>query len=159
VKATARKITAPRPDLARPPEQDDIRSVVEGNAMPTTTWSTLNKVGLVLQFLYGLANLPSAFIPPEAMTNETGAETMGPPTWVLWADTVLSVVLIVAAIAAWRSANKAHALVASTSNVLISLSGVPAYFVGAPHNIQVLVTIGIVWTVVSVALTHLRAKA
>ena len=127
--------------------------------MPTSTWSTLNKVGLVLQLLYGLANLPTAFIPPEAMTTEAGAATMGPPTWILWADTILSVILIVAAVAAWRSGNRSHAFLASASNVLISLSGVPAYFVGAPHNIQVLVTVGIVWTIVSVALTHLRAKA
>jgi hypothetical protein len=125
--------------------------------MSSTVWSTVNKVGLALQFLYGVVNLPTAFIPPEAMTSEPGAHAMGPPTWILWADTVLSVVLIVAAIAAWRSGNRTHALLASASNVLISLSGVPAYFVGAPHDIQRLVTIGIVWTIVSVALTHKRS--
>lgn len=126
--------------------------------MSATTWSTTNKVGLVLQFLYGVANLPTAFIPPEAMTSTPGAaESVGPPTWILWADTLLSVVLIVAAVAAWRSGNRTHALLASASNALISLSGVPAYFVGAPHDIKVLVTIGIVWTIVSVALTHKRS--
>lgn len=128
--------------------------------MSSTTWSTANKIGLALQFVFGLLNLPTAFIPPDAMTSTPGAaEMVGPPTWILWADTLLSVVLIIAAIAAWRSGNRTHALLASASNVLISLSAVPAYFVGAPHDILVIVTIGIVWTIVSVALTHKKASA
>ncbi len=128
--------------------------------MSTSTWSTLNKVGLVLQFVYGLANLPSAFMEPEMASPKPGAEPMGPPTWVLWADTVLAVVLVLAVVVAWLHTNRTSAGLASAANILITLTAVPVYFVdGVPEYFKVIETIAIAWTIVSVALTHRRARA
>lgn len=128
--------------------------------MSTSSWSTLNKVGLVLQFVYGLANLPSAFMGSEIGSTEPGGKPVGPPTWVLWADTLLAVVLVLAVVVAWLHINRASAGLASVANILITLTAVPVYFVdGVPDYFKVIETIAIVWTIVSVALTHLRAKA
>ena len=128
--------------------------------MSSTTWSTVNKVGLVLQFVYGLVNLPTAFMEPEMEATTSGAATEGPPAWVLWADTILAVILVVAVVLAWVQANRTAAGLASVSNILISLSAVPAFFVdGVPEQFKVLAAIGIVWTIVSVVLTHLKPKA
>lgn len=123
-------------------------------------WSTLNKIGLVLQFVYGLVNLPTAFMTPEMEPTKSGAAAAGPPVWVLWADTILAVVLVLAVVVAWVKVSKSAAGLASISNILISLSAIPAFFVdGVPQEFKVLAAIGIVWTAVSVALTHRRASA
>jgi hypothetical protein len=128
--------------------------------MSATTWSTLNRVGLVLQFVYGLANLPTAFMGNEIASTTPGGEPVGPPMWILWADTLLAVVLVFAVVHAWLQANRASATVASAANILITLTAVPVYFVeGVPEHFKTIETIAIVWTIVSVALTHLRAKA
>ena len=80
--------------------------------------------------------------------------------WVLWADTILAVVLVLAVVVAWVKVSKSAAGLASISNILISLSAVPAFFVdGVPQEFKLLAAIGIVWTAVSVALTHRRASA
>lgn len=117
--------------------------------MTNTPWSTTNKVGLALQLLYGLVNIPSVFFPSGTET------TAGPPMGVLWADTILGLILAIAAIMAWRNGSRPTARVASASNILISLTGVPAFFVsGVPAWMECLVVVGIVWTIVSVVLTH-----
>jgi len=127
--------------------------------MSATTWSTANKVGLVLQFVYGLANLPSAFMGNEIASTSPGGEPIGPPMWVLWADTLLAVVLVVAVVVAWLQNSRTSAALASAANILITLTAVPVYFVdGVPDHFKVIETIAIVWTIGSVALTHLRAK-
>jgi preprotein translocase subunit SecG len=117
------------------------------------TWSTANKIGLALQLLYGVVNLPTAFMEPE-----TG-DMAGPPTWVLWADTILAVVLIIAIVLAWRNRSHGAAVVGSAANALISASGIPAFFVEVPTAIKILVAAGIVWTIVSVGLTFAGKKA
>jgi len=127
--------------------------------MSATTWSTANKVGLVLQFVYGLANLPSAFMGNEIASTSPGGEPIGPPMWVLWADTLLAVVLVVAVVVAWLQNSRTSAALASAANILITLTAVRVYFVdGVPDHFKVIETIAIVWTIGSVALTHLRAK-
>lgn len=117
--------------------------------MGANTWSTVNKVGLAMQFVYGLANVPS-------FLQEPGTdEKMGPPSAVLWADTVLGVVLVLAVIVAWRQGNRSVAWLASAANVLISATGIPVFFIdGLPAWVVSVVVASIVWTVVSVALTH-----
>ena len=124
-----------------------------GTTMNTMNWSTLNKVGLVMQFLFGLANLPSAFMPPD-----TGTEA-GPPMSVLWADTVLGVILIVAITLAWRNRSRGAAIAGSVASALIAATGIPAFFVDVPTGIKALVAASIAWAVVSIALTFTKSKA
>ena len=128
--------------------------------MSARSWSTLNKVGLVLQFVYGLANLPSAFMGSDIGASGPDGKPVGPPEWVLWADTLLAIVLVLAVVIAWLQVNRASAGLASVANILITLTAVPVYFVdGVPEHFKIIETIAIVWTIVSIALTHLRSKA
>jgi len=117
--------------------------------MGTNTWSTVNKVGLGMQFVYGLVNIPS-------ILQEPGTDKqMGPPMGILWADTVLGVILVLAVLLAWRQGSRSIAWLASTANVGISLTGVPVFFIdGLPSWVEPVVAASIVWTVVSIALTH-----
>jgi hypothetical protein len=114
------------------------------------TWSKVNKVGLGLQFVYGLVNIPSILQEPG------NDQEVGPPMGVLWADTILGVILVVAVIIAWRQQNRSTAWLASAANVLISLTAVPVFFIdGLPAWVEPVVIASIVWTIVSVTLTHL----
>jgi len=118
----------------------------------TTTWSTKNKLGLALQLIYGLANVPSIFQQPGSEKHD------GPPMFILWIDTVLGVLLVLAVVIAWRNGNRTAAVAASAANVLLTLSGIPVFFVGAPVVFQVIVSVAIVLTIVSVTLTHARSR-
>jgi uncharacterized membrane protein (UPF0136 family) len=124
-----------------------------GITMSIMNWSTLNKVGLVMQFLFGLANLPSAFMPPD-----TGTKA-GPPMSVLWADTVLGVILIVAITLAWRNRSRGAATAGSVASALIAATGIPAFFVDVPAGIKALVAASIAWAIVSIVLTFTKSKA
>jgi len=115
--------------------------------MGATTWSTVNKVGLGMQFVYGLANISSISQGPGINTQE--------PLAVLLADTILGTLLVVAVIVALRSGNRSVASIASGTNVLITLIDVPVLFIeGMPAWAEPVIAASIVWTAVSVALTH-----
>ena len=107
--------------------------------------NTKQKVGLVLCALYGLSNVPSAFIPPD-----TGTED-GPPMAILVVGSILGVVGLVAAIMAWRG-NRVALRVAAGATILVTLTGLPAFFVDIPMGIKALVAVGVVVTVVAVVL-------
>lgn len=108
----------------------------------TTAWSTKNKVGLGLAIVYAITNIPSAFVPPS-----TGDEA-GPPMAILWVCTVLSVVALVAGVMAWRSGNRAAARLTAATLIVVTLTGLPAFFVDVPAGIKILVAAGVVVTVV-----------
>lgn len=116
-----------------------------------TLWSTKNKVGLGLAIVYAITNLPSAFMPPDTGTQD------GPPMAILWVCTVLSAVAIVAGVVAWRGSRAAARLTAA-SLIVVTLTGVPAFFVDVPAAIKVLVAAGVVLTVVFTVLIFSPAK-
>ncbi len=58
---------------------------------------TKQKVGLVICALYGLANIPSAFVPID--TGRRGRPAVR-RSW--WSSSILGVISVVAAIMAWR---------------------------------------------------------
>jgi len=107
--------------------------------------NTKQKVGLVLCALYGLSNVPSAFIPPD-----TGTED-GPPMAILVVGSILGVVGLVAAIMAWRG-NRVALRVAAGAIIVITLTGLPAFFVDVPMFIKALVGFSVLLTVLSVVL-------
>ena len=115
------------------------------------TWSTKNKVGLGLAIVYAITNLPSAFVPPG-----TGTED-GPPMAILWVCTVLSAVATVAGILAWRGSRPAARLTAA-SLIVVTLTGLPAFFVNVPAGIKILVAAGVVITVVFTVLIFSPGK-
>jgi hypothetical protein len=106
--------------------------------------STKQKVGLVLCGLYCLSSLPSVLeSPPD------GEE--GPPMAILVIGTVLGLLGLVATVLAWRR-NRVALRVAAGSIILITLTGLPAFFVDVPMFIKTLVGVSIVWTVAAVVL-------
>lgn len=106
--------------------------------------TTKQKVGLVLCALYSLSNIPSFLFPAP-----DGEE--GPPLSILVVDTALGVIGLVAAVVAWRG-NRVALRIAAGAIVLITLSGLPAFFVDVPMGVKALVAFGVVLTVVTVVL-------
>jgi hypothetical protein len=115
------------------------------DASTTTGTTTKQKVGLVICALYGLSNVPSAFVPPG-----TGTED-GPPMAILVVSSILGVIGLVAAIMAWRG-NRVSLRVAAGAIIVCTLTGLPALFVDVPMGIKALVALGVVITVVAVVL-------
>ena len=115
-------------------------------------WSTKNKVGLGLAIVYAITNIPSAFVPPG-----TGTED-GPPMAILWACTVLAVVALVAGVMAWRTGSRPAARLTAASLIVVTLTGLPAFFVDVPAGIKILVAAGVVITVVFTVLIFSPAK-
>ncbi len=117
--------------------------------MSTTTMTrpatnTKQKVGLVLCGLYSLANLPSFLeAPPD------GEE--GPPLAILVVGSILGLIGLVATVMAWRG-NRVALRVAAGSIIIVTLTGLPAFFVDVPMFIKALVGVSVVLTVVAVVL-------
>jgi hypothetical protein len=106
--------------------------------------NTKQKVGLVLCGLYSLANIPSFLeAPPD------GEE--GPPMAILVVGTVLGVIGLVATVMAWRG-NRVALRVAAGAIIIVTITGLPAFFVDVPMFIKALVGVSVILTVVSVAL-------
>jgi hypothetical protein len=108
--------------------------------------TTKQKVGLVLGALYCLSNVPSVF-----MQDAGSGSTDGPPIGILALDTLLGVVGMIACIVAWRG-NRLALRIGAVSIIVITLSGLPAFFVDVPMGVKALVGFGVLLTVVIVAL-------
>ena len=112
---------------------------------PTRTGTTTRqKVGLGICILYCLTNIPSVLFPAP-----DGEE--GPPLAILVVGSVLGVVGLVAAILAWRGSRVALR-VAAGAMIVITLTGLPAFFVDVPMGIKALVGFSVVLTMLAVVL-------
>ena len=116
-------------------------TALAGTHAPVTT---KQKVGLVLCILYSLANIPSALFP-----TPDGEE--GPPLAILVVGSALGVIGLVAAVLAWRG-NRVALRVGAGAIIVITLTGLPAFFVDVPMAIKALVGFSVVLTVVTVVL-------
>lgn len=101
------------------------------NTRTQPTWTTANRVGLVLTLLLALGNATSAFFP-------TPDGEAGPPFEVLLADTVLAVVAVIAVVIAWVRGSRLAARIAAGGVLLIAISAMPAFFVDVPSGIKAL---------------------
>jgi hypothetical protein len=110
----------------------------------TSTVNTKQKVGLVICLLYSLANIPSVLFPAP-----DGEE--GPPIAILAVSSVLGVIGVVCAVMAWRG-NRVALRVAAGSIILITLTGLPAFFVDVPMVVKALVGFSVVLTVLALVL-------
>jgi hypothetical protein len=111
---------------------------------PTPQRTRNQKIGLVLCGIYSIANLPSALVPtPEGET--------GPPLGVLVVGSVLGMAGLVCTVLAWRGSDVALR-VAAGAIIVVTLTGLPAFFVDVPMAIKALVAVSVVLTVVAVAL-------
>jgi hypothetical protein len=107
--------------------------------------TTKQKVGLALCGLYSLTNVPSALTPPP----EGGGDA--PPQGILVICSVLGVIGLVAAVVAWRG-NRVALRVAAGAIIVITLTGLPAFFVDVPMWVRALVAASVVVTVAAVVL-------
>jgi hypothetical protein len=106
--------------------------------------NTKQKVGLVLCILYSLTNIPSVLeAPSQGQT--------GPPMSILVVGTILGVVGVVAGIMAWRG-NRLAMRIAAGAIIIVTLTGLPAFFVDVPMWIKALVGVAVVVNVVTVVL-------
>jgi hypothetical protein len=115
-------------------------------------WSTKNKVGLVMCVVIGLVNVPSVL-------QHTPKGQVGPPLAILVADTILGIVIVVAAIRAWIGPDLRSARAASIAVVLAALTAVPAFFVPVPAFVKVVVALVVVWSAVAVSLSLSKPEA
>jgi hypothetical protein len=113
-------------------------------ASARTDLTTRQKVGLVLGGLYCLTNIPSVLFP------STGGED-NPPMSILVVSSVLGVVGLVAVVLAWRG-NRPALRIAAGAIIIITLTGLPAFFVDVPMAVKALVGSSVVLSVVIVVL-------
>ncbi|WP_051247143.1 hypothetical protein [Nocardioides halotolerans] len=106
--------------------------------------TTKQRVGLVLCGLYSLASVPSVLeSPPD------GEE--GPPMAILVVGSILGLIGLVATVMAWRG-NRVALRVAAGAIIIVTLTGLPAFFVDVPMFIKAFVGVSVVLTVVAVVL-------
>ena len=106
--------------------------------------NTKQKVGLVLCGLYSLSNIPSVL--------ETAPDgEQGPPFAILVVGTVLGVIGLVATVMAWRG-NRVALRVAAGAIIIVTLTGLPAFFVDVPMWVKAATGAGVIITVVTVVL-------
>ena len=106
--------------------------------------TTKQKVGLALAGLYSLSNIPGFLTAPDP-----GVE--GPPMAILVIGSVLGVIGLVASVMAWRG-NRVALRVAAGAMIVITLTGLPAFFVDVPMAIKALVGFSVLLTVLAVVL-------
>lgn len=114
--------------------------------------SRKNKVGLALAAALGLLDMTNVvgFLAPDV-------GEPGPPEGVLVADAVLGLITVVAAVHAWRTANRTGSRVVAGTRILSAITALPALFVtGVPAWVVIVVAVFIVTTVVVVALVLSR---
>ncbi|HKE69596.1 MAG TPA: hypothetical protein VKB55_10105 [Nocardioidaceae bacterium] len=113
--------------------------------MTATTVTARQKAGLVLAGVYCAANIPSAFTP-----TPDGDE--GPPLGILIVSTVLAIVGLIAVVMAWRTANRVALRVAAGAVIVITLTGLPAFFVDVAAWVKLLVGVSTILAIVTVVL-------
>jgi hypothetical protein len=134
------------PSTTTPSEGTSIMTTTTATGSSTSTALTRKqKVGLVLAALYSLSNIPS-FLAGGA---EPGEE--GPPMAILVVGSVLGVVGLVAAVLAWRGQRVALRVCAGAV-IVLTLTGLPAFFVDVPMAIKAFVAFSVVLTVLIVVL-------
>lgn len=112
-------------------------------------WSGRQKVGFVLAILLALPNF--IFTP-------TPDGEVGPPTSILIADAVLAAVVIAAIAFAWVRGSFVAARLGVAALVLITLSALPALFVGVPAWVKLLVSAVVVVNLIVAALILTPAR-
>ncbi|MEJ3749481.1 hypothetical protein WEI85_40250 [Actinomycetes bacterium KLBMP 9797] len=110
------------------------------------TLSKLNKTGLVIAFLLGLADMTAPFTP-----TPDDAEA-GPPFAILLLDGVLGLITVVAVVVAWRTARRGATRIVAGARIISMVTALPAFFVDVPAGVQVLVGVFVLLTITCVAL-------
>ncbi|HWM73605.1 MAG TPA: hypothetical protein VNQ53_07685 [Nocardioides sp.] len=105
--------------------------------------NTKQKIGLVLCGLYSLGNIPSFL----GSTDEGD----GPPLGILVIGSILGVIGLVATVMAWRG-HRVALRVAAGAIIVVTLTGLPAFFVDVPVFVKALVGVSVLLTLAAVVL-------
>jgi len=114
-----------------------------------TTWSSANKLGLVLTALLGVVNV--------AFSIHFAQAPDGPPPVIGYGVGVAGAIMVLAAAVAWFSRSRPAATIASVANILQGISALPALYF-APTSFKLVAGGIVIATVLSVALTLTKAK-
>ena len=114
--------------------------------MQTSPLSTRLRIGLGIAAVLGLLDCASLFFPP------TEPGQVGPPVGILVVGTLLGVVTLAAVLVAWRSGRRAAVWVVALTRIVSGLLALPAFVFGAPAEVQQLVAVFVVISIVAVAL-------
>lgn len=106
--------------------------------------TTKQKVGLTIAGFYSLANIPSFLGGPDP-------GEVGPPMAILVVGSVLGLIGLVAVVMAWRG-NRVALRVAAGAIIVITLTGLPAFFVDVPMFVKAMVGFAVLLTVLAVVL-------
>lgn len=115
--------------------------------------TTRQRIGLGLAGVYCATSIPSAFV-PSAPEGE-----VGPPLSILVLCSVLGVVGLVAAIAAWRTPRPWALRLLAASAVVITITALPAFFVDVPALVKTMVAVSVVWVLASLVLVFSDHRA
>lgn len=106
--------------------------------------TTKQKVGLTIAGFYSLINIPGFLGAPDP-------GEVGPPMAILVVGSVLGLVGVVAVVMAWRG-NHVALRVGAGAIIVMTLTGLPAFFVDVPMLIKALVGFAVLLTVLAVVL-------
>jgi hypothetical protein len=127
-----------------PPDTEFVMTTVT-RTTPTLPLSKVNKAGLVLALLLGLADMASPFQP-------TPDGEVGPPFAILLLGGVLGLITVVAVVVGWRTGRRGAIRIAAGARIISVITALPAFFVDVPAFLKVLVGIVVLLTVATVTM-------
>jgi hypothetical protein len=118
---------------------------------PPTSFTTVNKVGLVLAALLGVGDIVSLLSPtPEGET--------GPPYGILVLSSVLGLVTVVAVVWAFRKLSRGAVRIVAATRIVSAITSLPAFFVDIPDALRLVTGVFVVLTVVVVVMILTPAR-
>jgi hypothetical protein len=105
----------------------------------------LNKIGLGIAALLGVADVASAF-------NPTPEGEVGPPLGVLVVGAVLGVITLVGVGFAFRRGSRGAVRIVAASRVVSAILALPAFFVDIPAGLKIAAGAGVILTVAVVVM-------
>jgi hypothetical protein len=118
---------------------------------PRPPLSKVNKTGLVLAFLLGLADMTAPLQP-------TPDGEVGPPFAILLLGGVLGLITVVAVVIAWRTTRRGAIRIAAGARIISVITALPAFFVDVPAFLKVLVGVVVLLTVATVTMMLAPAR-
>ncbi|MGA8209129.1 MAG: hypothetical protein WB798_03130 [Nocardioidaceae bacterium] len=111
----------------------------------------LNKSGLVLALLLGLADIGAVF-------NPTPDGEVGPPMAILVLDSVLGLVTVAGVGYALARRSRGAVRIVAAARVVSAVTALPAFFVGVPAWLEAMVGVFVLLTVASVVMMLAPAR-
>jgi hypothetical protein len=119
--------------------------------VPAPPLSKINKAGLVLAFVLGLADMTAPFQP-------TPDGEVGPPFAILLLGGILGLITVVAVVIAWRTARRGAIRITAGARIISAVTALPAFFVDASAGLTVLVGVFVLLTVATVTMMLTPAR-